>query len=76
MVRRAERSRAEQTPRERPDDGMNLGRLERLLERHVGQNPGQALREHRLTRAGRSDEQNIVPARGGNLERALGNAKG
>ena len=44
----------------------DLGRIER------GQEPGQARREHRLARARRADQQQVVRAGRGDLERALG----
>ena len=48
----------------------------RDLERGVGverrQDPRQAAREHRLPRAGRAAEEDVVPARGRQLERAPG----
>ena len=48
----------------------------RHLERGVGverrQDPRQAARKHRLPRAGRAAEEDVVPARGGQLERAPG----
>jgi len=42
-----------------------LGRFERR------QDPGQTRRQHRLARAWRADHQQIVAARGGDLQRAL-----
>ena len=73
MVRRAEgpvqqhRTRAVRQPRDRPD----LRRLKRLLPRHIRQDGRQPSRKHRLARAGRADEQDVVPARSGDLQRAL-----
>ena len=52
-----------------PRDGVDLRRLQRLLLRHVRQDRRQPPREHRLARAGRADEQHVVPARGGDLKR-------
>ena len=46
--------------------------LERLARIERRQNAGQALRQHRLARAGRPDHQHVVAAGGGDLERALG----
>ncbi len=54
-------------PRDRPD----LRCLQRLLTGHVRQDGGKPARKHRFARAGRSDQQDIVPARGGDLQRAL-----
>ena len=38
----------------------------------IGEQPGQALGQHRLARPGRSDHQQVVTARGRDLERAAG----
>ena len=46
--------------------------LERLVLRHRGKDPRQALREHRLAGAGRAGEQDAVRARRRDLERAPG----
>ena len=73
MVRRTERTRGEQgvvtvrQPRDRPD----LRGLQCLLLRHIGEDRGEAARKHRLARAGRADEQEIVSARRRDLQRAL-----
>ena len=45
--------------------------VEGLVARHRRQNRGDALREHRLPAARRPDEQDVVSARGRDLERAL-----
>ena len=73
MVRRAERPRPADPPAgeiagEAADhaDFQHLRRLERR------QNRWQPPRQHRLAGAGRPDHQQIVPARGGDFERALG----
>ena len=50
---------------------MNLCRLDRFLERKLRQNGRQPLRQHRLSRAGRANHQNVVAARGGDFERAF-----
>ena len=47
-------------------DFEHLGRLERRQDR------GQPPRQHRFAGAGRADHQQIMPAGGGDLERALG----
>jgi len=59
--------------RQRPRDRMDLRGLERLIEAHLGEGRRQAAREHRFfSGSGRPDHQNVVPARGRDLERALG----
>ena len=73
VMRRAERALREHgvlavgQSRDRPD----LGRLQRLLVRHVGENGGQTPREHGLARTGRADEEHVVGTCGGDLQRAL-----
>ena len=72
VVRRAERRRRDERllDREQPGHRVDPRHLEcrRRLERR--QQPGQAAREHRLPRSRRPGEQQVVPARGGDLERA------
>ena len=51
---------------------MDARDLQRLFKAHIRQNGGNAAREQRLTRARRPNEQHIVPARGGNFQRAFG----
>ena len=51
---------------------VDLGRGERLGLVERRQDPRQALREHRLAGAGRPEEEQVVAARGRDLERALG----
>ena len=46
--------------------------LERFALRERGENRRQPAREHRLPRSGRTDQEHVVPARGRDLERALG----
>ena len=72
VVRRAERAaRARaRAPPSWPGDRVDHRRLERLVEGERRQDAGQAAREHRLARAGRADEEQVVAARGGDLERA------
>jgi len=50
-------------------DGV-VGRTEGTFRGYVGQDPGEAPGEHRLARSGRPDQQEVVPARRGDLERA------
>ena len=49
---------------------MNRRDLERLVERQRRQNARHAPRHHRLARAGRTDEQQVVAAGAGDFERA------
>jgi len=48
------------------------GALQRLLHAQRRQQPGEALRQHGLARAGRPHQQQPVAARGGDLQRAPG----
>src|SRR5689334_11928187 len=52
-------------------DGMNRDYFERLVLAQRGENRRDAAREHRLARAGRADQQDIVTSGGGYFERAL-----
>ena len=74
VVRGAERAFAEQrrVGREQSEHGMDLARFERLLLGHGRQDAGHALGEHALAGAGRADEDHVMSARGGDLERAFG----
>ena len=73
MVRRPERPRAHQPARivQQPRDAVNPRRLNRLFQRHRRQNRGDALRQHRLSRARRPDQQNVVASRARHFHRAL-----
>src|ERR1700680_313996 len=73
VVRRAKRPRAYQTAAILQNSGntVNTRRFNGLIERHWGQNSGDALSEHRLARSRRSNEQNIVAACASNLQRAV-----
>ena len=73
MVRRAKRPRRNdaRARAEQPGDAVDFGDVERLGGRHRRQNRRQPPREHRFAAAGRSDEHDVVSARGGDLERAL-----
>ena len=51
---------------------MDLGDFERLFEAHARHDAGDTAGEHGLARARRADEQDIVPARDGDLEGAAG----
>ena len=57
--------------RKRPGDRMDLGRLERFVETHLGQDGGEPAREHRLPGSRRTHHQNVVAARRRHLERAF-----
>jgi hypothetical protein len=73
MVRRAERTRLDQrmVDIQEPGDGVDARDIEALVHRHLRQDPGDPGCEHRLARAGRADEQEVMPARGGDLCRPL-----
>mgnify|MGYP007016531951 CR=1 FL=1 len=73
MVRRAKRPAANQRDAllQKPRDRMELCGLDRFPEGHVRQDGGQPFREHALARARRPDQQQIMPAGRGDLERAL-----
>ena len=51
---------------------MDGRRLERLVEAQRRQHAAQSPREHRLPRTRRADEQEVVAARRGNLQRPAG----
>ena len=77
MMRRAER------PLDRELAAHQLAReavhhrdFEHLLGRQRRQDRGQPRRQHRFAGAGRPDHQEIVAARRGDLERALGASPG
>ena len=57
--------------RRETEDGIDLRGLDHFGAVHRGQNGRQALGEHGLARARRSDEQDVVPARCRYLKRAL-----
>ncbi len=71
VVRSAERRHGDQRARrrEQPADRVDPRHLERLLAPKRRQDPRQPAREHRLARAGRPLEQEVVRARRGDLER-------
>ena len=72
VVRRAERAACARAAlrRQEPGDGVDPRDLERRVGAERRQDPGQPPREHRLARARRPGEQQVVPAGGGDLERA------
>ena len=72
MMRTAERAGAGQgAARDQPRHRMDHRGLEQLGGRQRRQDAGQALRQHRLAGPGRTTEQQVVSARGGDLERPL-----
>lgn len=73
MVRRAEGALAQYGALfvRQTADAPDTGGLHRLLAAHVRQYAGETLGEHRFARTRRPDHEHIVPARGGDFERAL-----
>ena len=71
VVRRAKRTDGQQPCAwaEEAGDRVNRRRLERFRERQRRQDPRDPTRHHRLACAGRTDQQQIVSARGRDLER-------
>ena len=69
----AKRTRGQKAlPRREPAGHRPDGRrLHSFLERERGKQPGKAAGEHGLSGPRRSDEESVVPARGGHLERPL-----
>ena len=55
-----------------PGDGVDGGRLDRLVERERRQDGGQGTGEQRLAAAGGTDHQEVVVSRGGNFDGAAG----
>ena len=72
VVGAAEGAVAEQPFQPRAPGGVDRGRLHRLLDRERGQDPGDAPGQHRLAGAGWPDEDEVVAARGRDLQRAAG----
>ena len=73
VVRRAERPGAGQGALgDQSGDGVDHRSLEQLAGRERRQQARQPARQHRLARARRSDEQQVVAAGRGDLERAFG----
>ena len=73
MMRRAERPVPNQGRilRKHTRNRINLGRLNSLFKRHLGQNRRQTLGQHGFTRTGRADHQHIMSARSGNFQCAF-----
>ena len=72
VVWRAEHRSVEQARApERPGRAVDARRFERGVELERRQDSRQPPREQRLAAAGRPDQQQVVRARGGDLERAL-----
>ena len=57
---------------EQSRDAVDARGFDGFLERHRRQDRGDALGEHRLPRAGRPDEDDVVPAGAGHFQGALG----
>src|SRR6202171_2527058 len=55
-------------------DAVDLGRFNRFIERHRWNDRGDAFRQHRFARAGRTDHENVVPAGNGHFDRAFDGA--
>ena len=74
VVRRAERPRADEPARVVQDSGdaMDARGFDGFLERHGRKDRGDAFCEHRFSRAGRPDKNNVVAAGAGDFEGALG----
>src|SRR5262249_47677584 len=74
VVRSAERSRAHEPAArcEQPGDAPDGRDLDGLIGRQRRQNPGKPASQHRLSAAWRADEEHVMAACGGDLERALG----
>lgn len=70
VVRRRKRPLLHQPARKTVRDRVDDGGFQRLALRHVRQNAGQAARQHGLARACGADEQQVVPARCRDLQRA------
>ena len=72
VMRRAKRTVPQQAGAgaEQSGDRVDRRRFESLRERQWRQNPGNPSCHHRLAGAGRTDEQQVVAAGGGHLERA------
>ena len=74
MVGRAEGTGRDQgfAGRQGAGNRMDLGRFQRLLHRHLGQDRDDATGEHGLARARWSDHQDVMAAGRGDLQGALG----
>jgi hypothetical protein len=73
MVRRAERAGARQPPAlQQTRHRMQHRHFKQFFRRKRRQQPGQALRQHRLPSARRANEKNIMRACCGNLQGTLG----
>ena len=74
VVRRPERPARDErlSQRQNSGDRMNLGRLQRLVEAHLGEDRRKASRQHGLAGPRGTDQQDVMPARRRDLERPLG----
>jgi hypothetical protein len=72
MVRGAERPAVgKRAPFDLAGHRRDHGDFEQLLRHERRQDGGEPRRQHRLARAGRADHEEVMPAGGGDLERAL-----
>ena len=71
MMRRTKWSRVKHAAGERTRNRVDRCCLEPLVLGERGKNSRKPSREHRLSRSRRTDEQQVVPTRRRNLERAL-----
>src|SRR3990170_1432932 len=71
MMRGAERPRGHKgiPVNEHSGDAMHSCRFNRLVERHVGKNRGEAPGQHRLAGAGRPYHEDVMPSRGRDRKR-------
>ena len=74
MVRRAKRSGVHDgvVGRKHPCNRVDAGSLDGFLKAELGQDGGQALGKHTFSGAGRSNQQQVVPAGSGNLQCPFG----
>ncbi len=73
VVRKSERPRANDSrlAREQAGNAVDFRDVERFAQRHRRQDRRKASREHRLSAAGRTDEQHVVTARRSDFQRTL-----
>ena len=73
VMRRAKRPARDQrlARREQADDAVDLRRFQRLVQSQRRQNRGKPFRQHGFARAGRADEQRVVPSGGGDFQRTF-----
>ena len=73
VMRRAKRPRGDERlfAVQQAGDAVNLRRLDRFLQRHRRNDGGDAFRQHRFARAGRTDHEHVVTAGHRHFDRAL-----